>query len=62
MNTYRLKFYKGRKLIVEHAFEIDPETDSLDAFKHNTVYDSAQMIEEAIDCNEGPTAPQYRQD
>lgn len=57
--TYTLKFFKGRKLIVEHAFEVDGEIHDIDSFKQETAYDSGAMIIEAIDCN--PPEPEGAQ-
>lgn len=44
-------FEGARMNLRESTFEIDGEIHDLDSFKHETAYDSAQMIEEAIECN-----------
>jgi hypothetical protein len=50
--TYTLKFFKGRKLIVEQAFPFDfGGIDEIPEFAREVAYDCGQMIDEAIITN-----------
>lgn len=50
MTTYTLKFYKGRRLIVETSWDANEST------VEDMTHDAEQLIEEAVECN--PPEPQ----